>query len=129
MARKNWATLNEESIHRGIAALIWLRWYTSNNLAQQQIRLGQGRLSKFAPDLQIIFHGSPEGEVLYPGFSLGSEDWAVLCWPLKQFVDPDGQECLFLDPAGSAEWKSFLEPEQRHVVFHAFKVHDGPCFG
>jgi hypothetical protein len=54
MGRKKWATVSEEMLHRGFAALAFLRAYTSDGMGRQGIRLAQGLLSKFGVELQFL---------------------------------------------------------------------------
>ncbi|CAK9095553.1 unnamed protein product [Durusdinium trenchii] len=128
MSRKNWATLSEEAIHKGIAALNFLRHYSMFNLAQEGVRIQSGQLSKFAMELTIMCNRDEFDEVRYIGFSLGSADWAVLFWPLQRFSDGSGKDLFYLDPAGTAEWKFLLSPQRWQVVDHEVVVESGKIF-
>ena len=128
MSRKNWAALSEEAIHKGIAALNFLRRYSMFNLAQEGVRIQSGQLSKFAMELTLMCNRDEFDEVRYIGFSLGSADWAVLFWPLQRFSAGSGKDLFYLDPAGTAEWKFLLSPQRWQVVDHEVVVESGKIF-
>jgi hypothetical protein len=113
MGRKKWATVSEEMLHRGFAALAFLRAYTSDGMGRQGIRLAQGLLSKFGVELQFLKQVSSD----YVGFSLGNASWGCLMWPVLEFHDEDsGFTGYYLSPPGEAHWVFLLDLEDWMVV-------------
>ena len=117
MARKNWSTLNEEMLHRGFAAMAFLRQYTNEQMGQQGIRLSDGRFSKLFVEQEFLVRANANGEQMEIYFCLGNACWAGLAWPVKEFKDADSNFTgLYLDPAGECQWIYLLDPAEWHVL-------------
>ena len=117
MGRKNWATLNEEMLHRGFASLAFLRQYTNEKMGQRGIRLSQGRFSKLLLEQHFVQHVSSDGQDARIYYCLGNGTWAGLAWPVKEFTH-GGQNFngLYLDPAGECQWIFMLDPSEWRVL-------------
>ena len=90
-SRKPWATLNENTLQRAAAAWNWLHYYVAKRgegrgegLPELQ-KIGDGLLSKFAPDA-VILKPVPSSTVLA---SLGNRTWAALGLPLQKIFCKD----------------------------------------
>ena len=130
MSRKQWATMSEDTLHRGVAALSFLRDYTFKGMGQGGFRLAHGRLSKFAVERQILLKPKPEGsgdEETVVGFCLGAADWSALFWPVKELVTPEFVG-LFLDPRGEAQWVNILRPDDWFVLEVVHVVHNDAVY-
>ena len=66
MGRKHWSTLSEDMLHRGFAALAFLRHYTAEGMGREGIPMSRGLLSKFAVELHVLKHIPSD----YIGFAL-----------------------------------------------------------
>ena len=128
MARKNWATISEATIHKSVAAFQWVTHYCRCGLGSQGVRLQHGKFSKFAMELRIMMQVNENDELLYLGFSLGSAEWGALFWPLCEFEASDGCKCYYLDPAGEAQWIFVLQPSEWHVLTHKVLLEDGRIY-
>ena len=117
LARKRWATISEDVLHQGFAAWAFLKTYNAQRLGGQGIRLAHGVFAKVALEQVFLQHITGEGDEAYLGYSLGNATWAVLFWPVLQFVDGhSGFRGYYLDPNGAAEWKLILDPREWNVV-------------
>lgn len=122
MGRKQWSTISEEVLHRGFAALAFLRAYTSERMGEQGLRLAEGRLSKFAVQLQFL----QQVDTGYVGFCLGN---ACLMWPVLEFHDEDsGFTGYYLSPTGEAHWKFLVNPMDWMVVSASAQVFNDQIF-
>ena len=86
--RKDWHTLNEETLQRAAAAWVWLHTYIRGRGSSlpHNTKIGKAMMSKWAPQCQILRHNVEGGQTLA---SLGNRVRAVLGLPL-QAVDIDG---------------------------------------
>ncbi|CAK9031293.1 unnamed protein product, partial [Durusdinium trenchii] len=113
MGRKHWSTLSEDMLHRGFAALAFLRHYTAEGMGREGIPMSRGLLSKFAVELHVLKHIPSD----YIGFCLGNACWACLMWPLQEFWDEDSDFTgYYLSPTGEAHWKFLVNPLDWLVV-------------
>ncbi|CAK9082474.1 unnamed protein product [Durusdinium trenchii] len=119
--RKKWNTLNEETLHRGVAALNFLRSYTALHWADLGVRIAHGRLSKFASELCVMEKRNNENMRVYIGFCLSNAEWGCLFWPLC-FHQLGDFQAYTLDPQGEVEWVHVLNPQDWHVWDHSVKV-------
>ena len=104
MGPKQWATISEETLHKGFAAWVFLQSYCSEGMMAKGVRISHGQLSKLAVPLQFLQQRDADGNVVYMGFCLGNATWAALFWPVKFFRDDSsGFSALYLDPHGEAE--------------------------
>ncbi|CAK9104133.1 Uncharacterized protein SCF082_LOCUS48620 [Durusdinium trenchii] len=117
MARKTWATISEETLHQGTAALCFLRSYMKDNMGRQGIRISHGCFSKFAVELCLMIRSAGDGFPEYLGFCLGNAFWSSLFWPVCLYQDGDF-EGFFLDPQGEAEWVHVVNPQAWTVLVH-----------
>ena len=93
-SKKQWPTLNEQSLQKAAAAWNWLQYYSDQKgkgrgegLPELK-HIGDGSLSKFAPDGVVLKH-RPTGTVLA---SLGNRTWGALGLPLQMGTCTDGVE-------------------------------------
>ena len=125
MGRKTWATVSEETLHKGFVALAFLRAYTSEGMGAQGRRLSEGLLSKFGSALQFLEEVSSH----YVGFSLGNATWGCLMWPVLEFHDErSGFTGYYLSPTGEAHWKFLLDPQDWMVVNTKARVFNDRVF-
>lgn len=117
MARKTWATISEETLHQGTAALCFLRSYMKDNMGRQGIRISHGCFSKFAVELCLMIRSAGDGFPEYLGFCLGNAFWSSLFWPVCLYQDGDF-EGFFLGPQGEAEWVHVVNPQAWTVLVH-----------
>ena len=106
MSRKNWATISEETLHQGAAALAFLRRYMEDNMGNRGVCISHKCLSKFAMERTIMCRLEGEEDFRhaeYVGFCLGHGVWSTLFWPLSIHKDGDF-EGYYLDPKGEVEW-------------------------
>ena len=93
-SKKPWATLNEQSLQRAAAAWNWLNYYVAKRDEGRGEglpvlrKIGDGSLSKFAPDGVVLKH-VPTGTVLA---SLGNRTWGALGLPLQMGTCTDGND-------------------------------------
>ena len=117
MGSKSWATVSEESLHKGFAAWTFLQSYMSERMQERGVRISQGQLSKLAVPLHFLRRLDADGRMTYLGFCLGNATWAALFWPVQIFTDiGSGFTGLYLDPHGEAQWEFLLEPMQWQVL-------------
>ena len=120
-SKKPWATLNEQSLQKAAAAWNWLTYY----VAKREVgrgeslpvlrKIGDGSLSKFAPDGVILKH-RPTGTVLG---SLGNRTWGALGLPLQMITDSDGEgNCYMFMPSVEIQWFFIWKIEEWVVVPH-----------
>lgn len=126
MSRKNWATISEETLHKGAACLNFLRRYVEDDMGSRGLRLSHGCFSKFAVELCILCRVVDDAAE-YHGFCLGNGTWGALFWPLC--LHQDGEfEGYYLDPNGEAEWVHVLQPQEWHVLVHEAVLHQQQIF-
>lgn len=129
MGRKKWATISEEMLHRGSAAVVFLREYHLQGMGSNNIRLSEGRFSKFGVEQQFLQLQDEDGHEIYLGFCLGNAAWACLMWPVLQYVDPSNDFVgYYLDPQGAAEWTFILDPFIWKVVMTRATVYEDKVF-
>lgn len=117
MGPKNWATLSEETLHKGIAAWRWLQSYCSERMVDQNIALSHGQLSKLAVEQQFMQRVDADGNQQYLGYCLGHATWAAIFWPALLFMDEvTGFGGFFLDPDAAAQWIFITNPQEWKVV-------------
>ena len=116
---KTWATLNEQSLQKAAAAWNWLNYYVGKRgegrgegLPVLQ-KIGDGSLSKFAPDGVILKH-CPTGTVLA---SLGNRTWGALGLPLQMITD-EAISCYKFMPSVEIEFFFVWKIDEWVVVPH-----------
>ena len=125
MSRKNWATISEDTLHQGAAALAFLRRYMEDNMGNRGVSISHGCLSKFATERTIMCRLEGEEDFRhaeYVGFCLGHGVWSALFWPLSIHKDGDF-EGYYLDPKGEVEWVHILDPQEWFVLPHTAVLH------
>ena len=85
MSRKNWATISEETLHQGAAALAFLRRYMEDNMGNRGVRISHGCLSKFAMERAIMCRLQGEEDSRHAEY-VGAMEFGVHCFGRLAFT-------------------------------------------
>ena len=129
MGRKKCATISEEMLHRGCAAVAFLQEYNVQGMGSLNIRVSEGIFSKFGVEQQFLQLHDEDDHEIYLGFCLGNAAWACLMWPVRQYVDSSNDFAgYYLDPQAAAEWQFILDPFNWKVVMTTATVYEDKVF-
>ena len=119
--RKDWHTLNEDTLQRAAAAWVWMNTYIEGRGVSlpAETRIGDAVLSKLAPPCAILRQNVEGGQTLA---SMGNRTWGALGLPLQTVTD-NGEDYFSFGTARVAlTWFHITAPQQWDVLpFVAFR--------
>ena len=122
MSRKNWATISEETLHQGAAALAFLRRYMEDNMGNRGVRISHGCLSKFAMERAIMCRLQGEEDSRHAEY-VGAMEFGVHCFGRLAFTRMAILKDTIWTPKGEVEWVHILDPQEWFVLPHTAVLH------